>query len=175
MILVFDLETTGLHPDNACVWDFACVAVKDGEIVSQFQSHVQPCIKRFSKPHRDVVQRVSGLTESELLELLDAPSVADVRTAYYEWRMEQMANWEIPNTSYNREFDFRFLTSDDWKLHCIDAPCIMNTVTDRVGKRISLSSACLRFGVERSPEELVHRALADAVNAAKLAIKLGMG
>lgn len=176
MILIFDLETSGLHPDNACVWDFACVAVKDGEIVSHFHSKVQPVLKHFTKAHRDIVQRVSGLSDGELLELLDAPTLLEVKQSFYNWRLEEMPHWELPVTSYNREFDAKFLTSPEWMLHLIDCPCIMNAVTERLGRRVNLATACRELGVELGTCDCTqHRALPDALLAAHLAIKLGMG
>lgn len=175
MLLVFDLETTGLHPDNACVWDFACVAVKDGEIVSHFHSKVQPVLKHFTKAHRDLVQRISGLSESELLELLDAPEWDEVKTAYYAWLMqlERDPDFGVDATSYNREFDFRFLGM--FSLQFNHAPCIMNAVTERLGRRVSLEVACQALEVVPMYSETQHRALPDALLAAHLAIKLGMG
>lgn len=181
MTLIFDLETTGLHPDNACVWDFACVAVNDGEIVSHFHSKVQPVLKHFTKTHRDLVQRISGLSESDLLELLDAPEIGEVRASFIQWMYE--INASRMATSYNREFDFRFLEGPLWCLSLWEAPCVMNAVKERLGRRVNLTTACQHFGVLQVdvtetmlPEDCIpHRALPDALLAAHLAIKLGMG
>lgn len=169
MLFVIDLETTGLDPKTAGVWDLGAVAVHRGEIVSEFQTHVYPGRECLQTEHLDVVQRVSGVSPQELIWLLHqtAPSVPLARRQLLEWMLKLSGVKAYPNgdewkladgqervplalTSYNVGFDAKFLRSLPWSIEhgahgmgCCEiawAPCVMVAASDELGRKGLLPS-----------------------------------
>ena len=80
-------------------------------------------------------------------------------------------------------FDRAFWDAEWWgdAVYAQWAPCLMLTAAERMGAagrpggvlRVSLRDACRHFGVVLD-EITAHHALADAMAAANLAIKMGM-
>jgi len=192
MLFVVDLETTGLDPQTACVWQIGCAAVAGGRIVSEYETKVRPLPDLFQSPHREVVRRVSGLDDTALLALIDAPPYDEAAYLWWRWTWETCGNPFLRRvTSFNVTFDRLFLE----RLLCCRTfgehtvfgghqelqwqPCIMAAAAQAMGLlprsdgayRVRLAVACEHFDI---PLNGGHDALIDARAAALLAIRLGM-
>lgn len=174
-LIVIDIETTGLYPDDACIWEIGAVAVREGALVAEFSSRVQPLLAHFQAEHRGVCQRVSGLSDAELLSLLDEPDSATVSRRLLEWIIGP-AGVRPPQflyAAYNVDFDGGFLALAPWGISAPDAwaPCLMKRAQAAMGLRRwpKLGAACQHFGV---PYAGTHQALDDARAAAQLYLAL---
>ena len=75
--VVFDLETTGLDPENSEIIEIGAVKVEKGEITQRFSSFVKPSC---SIPERII--ELTGITDDMVA---NAPRVEDVIYDFYEW------------------------------------------------------------------------------------------
>ena len=75
--VVFDLETTGLDPENCEITEIGAVKIEKGEITQRFASFC-----RTKNPIPFDVQELTGIT-NEMIK--DAPCVEDVVYDFYEW------------------------------------------------------------------------------------------
>lgn len=181
MLIVIDTETSGLHPDISCLWDVGACAVKDGAIISEFETMVLPFPHHFTTEHRAIVQKVSGMEHAALCELWDAPPPSKAASLLTGWWHGLAKEHAFPAfTSFNLPFDRRFLISSPWHLtEHLWGDCVMEKAARAMSVepwrdgsvRVSLVNACAHFGI---PQPTSHRALADARSAALLAIQLGM-
>lgn len=184
MIIVVDTKTGGPEPLQAAIWDIAAVAVDGGQIIGEFSSLVWPGRHYLQPTHRDVIERIGGFDVRRLLDE-DVPEAEEVAFNFHNWVTEHAG----PATSFNAEFDRKFLDAEPWSLTlsgtikwgpCIMLECFRTMVAAGAlpySTRFSrpkwsrLSEACSHFGV---PFTETHRALGDALAAAELAIKLGL-
>lgn len=147
MLIVVDLETTGLVPGQAGIWDVAAVAIEGGEVRSEFESLVCPGAQYLKPEHLVVIEKVSAIAASEALPMLErAPRTAEVRAQLIDWLIEitsaplkEVGVPQVPVrarlTSFNRAFDWPFLLYLDWELPFFttvkawlefpETPCIM--------------------------------------------------
>jgi DNA polymerase III epsilon subunit-like protein len=188
-LFVLDLETTGLQPTDACIWEIAAVAVRDGEILGEFQSRVQPRLEHFTARHREIPKRISGLDDTALLWLLDAAPAREVSQVFRKWVVDTSqteimgisGDWSV--TSYKASFEQSFLREYPWgldspiawadclKLRSFEAMKAANAcpVGQRDPRWPKLGEACAYFGV---PFSETHSALNDARAAAGLYLAL---
>jgi DNA polymerase III alpha subunit (gram-positive type) len=182
LLIVIDIETTGLDPASSCIWGVGACAIKDGEIISEFETKVLPYPEHFTPDHRQVVKKVSELSLAEIEELWDAPkpSVA-ARNLQAWWCKLAVEHKTVPTfTSYNVEFDRKFLQRSPWNIiaplwgECVmvRAAHAMDVEPKRDGSmRTPLWKACQHFEIV---QEAAHNALDDARSAALVALKLEM-
>lgn len=75
--VVFDLETTGLNPEECEITELGAVKIEHGEITERFWS--------FAKPKEPIPKEVELLTNITNDMVADAPKVEDVVYDFYEW------------------------------------------------------------------------------------------
>jgi DNA polymerase III alpha subunit (gram-positive type) len=179
--LILDVETTGLDPETAGVWQLGYVLWRDGRIIREGVRWVRPEERHWSESHRSLARRISGLTAAE--EVL----IAEAWTLEQEIRalLQGLAEWQAPivATSYNLPFERSFLDREPQAISRLAAeagidwgwgPCLMTAavnVLDPIRPRLSLRSACLELDIPWSGS---HRALADARLAAQVGERLGV-
>ena len=76
-IVVFDIETTGLDPEDCEITELGAVKIENGEITCRFSS--------FAKPKQSIppdVQKLTGITDEMVA---NAPRIEDVIYDFYEW------------------------------------------------------------------------------------------
>lgn len=93
--IAFDLETTGLSPENNEIIEIGAWKVKDGVVISKFTSLVRP---RGYIP-RDV-QTLTGITNEMLVGEL---TIEDVIPEFFEYCED------LPFLGHNLPFDYSFL------------------------------------------------------------------
>lgn len=76
-IVVFDIETTGLDPENDEITELGAVKIEHGEVTEKFSSFVKPNV-RIPKE----VENLTGIS-NEMVEF--APKVEDVIEDFYNW------------------------------------------------------------------------------------------
>lgn len=159
-VVMFDLETTGLDPESCKIIEIGAVKIKDGSCVETFQTLINPKEK--------LSNEIINLTHITDEMLVDAPSIEEVMPDFYKFVDGCVLS------AYNISFDAHFLEVigkdlrykfDNPKIDALDIarrniPSLHNyklgTVVKALG--ITLNDA--------------HRALADAMAAAKVFIKL---
>lgn len=75
--VVFDLETTGLNPEECEITEIGAVKIENGEIIERFYS--------FAKPKNPIPEEVEALTHITNKMVADAPRVEDVVYDFYDW------------------------------------------------------------------------------------------
>jgi len=178
--LILDVETTGLDPDTAGVWQLGAVFRQGGREVESIEMLVRPEERHWTPEHRALARRISGLTAAEELRLpaeLTLPEALCGLVALLLWH-----EGPIIATSYNLPFERGFLDREpaalsrlareaglDWRW----GPCLMAAAVKALApgrERLSLRSACAALDIPWSAD---HRALADARLAALLGERLG--
>ncbi len=76
-IVVFDIETTGLDPENCEITEIGAVKIEKGEITERFSSFAKP---KFPIPEE--VQKLTHITDDMVRY---APRIEDVVYDFYEW------------------------------------------------------------------------------------------
>ncbi len=152
-----DFETTGFDERNDRITEAAAVRVVDGEIVDRFSSLVK--CERSIPP---VVVEKTGITAAMLL---DAPSELVVIKSLFVFI------GDLPIAAYNAPFDLGFLHYAAWRYSMsVSVPVfdILQYARDNLPHDLpkKLSSVAEHLGVS---SDQYHRALADAVTAARVA------
>ena len=80
--VVFDLETTGMSPDKDEIVEISAIKVKDGEIVDEFSSLVNP-----GMPIPAGASSVNGITDDMVA---DAPGFEEVFELFLEFIGEEV-------------------------------------------------------------------------------------
>lgn len=75
--VVFDLETTGLNPEECEITEIGAVKIENGEITERFSS--------FAKPKNPIPEEVERLTNITNEMVANAPRVEDVIYDFYDW------------------------------------------------------------------------------------------
>lgn len=173
LILIVDLETTGFDPGSACIWQVGAVALRGGEVVGEFVSPVQPLLWAFTERHREVPRKVSGLSDADLLRLLDAPPADRVARNLAEFAAGAAMGYMVRLAAYNVGFDSAFLAKRPWYYDQPERwePCLMERAKEAMGlgRWPKLVAACQHFGI---PYRQGHDALHDARAAAQLYLAL---
>lgn len=95
LVLVIDLETTGLDPSYDEIIELAAVRVENKAIVPEFQSLVKP-----SFPIDGFITELTGIT-NEMLS--NAPSVDAVLPSFFDYAGQSTV------VAHNANFDVNFL------------------------------------------------------------------
>ncbi len=156
---VVDIETTGLELLNDKITEIGAVKIKNGKIVSSFQTLVNPLMKLTEKN-----KELTGITDEMLV---DAPKIEEVYHDFFKYVGDTIF------VAHNAEFDFKFLkqagkengyllnnkTLDTCALSCKVLPKLKNH---------KLNTVCEYFKIEFQH----HRALADAYATAQALIEM---
>ena len=93
--VAFDLETTGLDPENDRIIEIGAVKMCDGKEISRYQTFVQP--------HRELERKIVELTGITDEMLRDAPDIETVLPEFVEFI------GDCPLVAHNAKFDTAFL------------------------------------------------------------------
>lgn len=160
---VFDVETTGLSPYHGDrVIEIAIVKVHKGEIVSQYETLINP-----QRPVTYEAYQVNGITD-EMLE--SAPNAEEILPAVVDFVKDTCL------VAHHIKFDFGFVNNE---LLLAGYPRLDEELTVDTVKmaryfvpyldRYSLQSVARYFGVDSAQK---HRALVDVEMTAKIFLKL---
>ncbi|MBQ7602662.1 MAG: 3'-5' exoribonuclease [Clostridia bacterium] len=159
-IVMFDLETTGLDPDRCTITEIGAVKIKNGKCVETFQTLVNP---QMPIP-REVVEKTHITDEM----VKSAPTIDQVMPDFYKFADGCILS------AYNISFDYAFLKNIGHKLRfkfeneqidCLDV--VRRKVASLSNYKLATVSKALNIELKNA-----HRALADALAAAKVFIKL---
>jgi len=159
-VVMFDLETTGLDPKACQIIEIGAVKIVNGSCVETFQTLVNP--------KETISNEITNITHITNEMVSDAPTIEEVLPDFYKFVSGSVLS------AYNISFDSQFIKNIGQKLRYqfnnkqIDA-------LDLARKKVpSLHNYKLGTVVKALNIELInaHRALADAIAAAKVFIKL---
>ena len=91
----FDTETTGLRPDSEEITEIAAIKVRDGEIIDEFQTYVNP-----HKPIPPNITELTGISDETVRE---APELAEALPAFLDFA------GGLPLVAHNAGFDMAFI------------------------------------------------------------------
>jgi DNA polymerase-3 subunit epsilon len=151
-----DLETTGLDPRYDDIIEVAAVHIKDGSVIAEFQSLINPGyeISKF-------ITDLTGIT-NEMLQ--NAPKIQDVLPGFIEFLKDRVL------VAHNANFDINFLY-DNCMYH-LGIP-LKNDFIDTMRlcrllyrglPNYKLNTLLQHFGI---CEQVEHRSYSDALNAAR--------
>ena len=157
--VVFDLETTGLSPENCKIIEIGAVKVLDGKIVDRFSTFVNPKVP--------IPYRIEELTSINDAMVIDAPVISEILPDFLKFCEGAIM------VAHNAEFDMSFIEKN-----CRDLglPCDY-TVADTVTlaqfllpklNRFKLDTVARAVGVSL---EHHHRAVDDAACTAEIFVK----
>ena len=112
--VAFDLETTGLSAKHDVITEIGAVIYRDGEILEEFQS--------FVNPHRPLSPRITELTGITDEMLRDAPDIEDVLPKFLAFCGER------PLAAHNADFDVSFVLAACRKLNISYEPTYLDTL-----------------------------------------------
>ena len=112
--VAFDLETTGLSAENDVITEIGAVIYRDGEILEEFQS--------FVNPHRPLSPRITELTGITDEMLRDAPDIDEVLPKFLEFCGDR------PLAAHNADFDVGFILVACRKLGISYDPTYVDTL-----------------------------------------------
>lgn len=214
LLFCVDVETTALEPSDGAIVELAAVCLKDGQVADRFSTLVWPGREFLREKHRRVLSDFAKIDPLRLMDE-DVPDTYGARLLFLRWLCgnagvpipKDAAQWQavasdgfaertpLRLTSFNVEFDRKFLAGLTWDLHyhCralapaeIEwAPCVMLAASEDLGRQgklprnktntgyrwPKLSFACEQYGI---PFTETHRALNDAEAAAQIALRLGV-
>lgn len=176
-LIVLDTETTGVHKE-AEVIELGAVCLDEwGRLRSSFSALIAPSSPDIFQDWR--VKKALSVSNIEIDDLLQAPSLEEVRTAFQAW-IDKVPAQKKTCLAFNAKFDKKRL--EEAGLHLNWGKCILemskeimndkgHVVVDKNGrkKQPSLKDSCAFFGVVY-PEN-AHRALEDAIATAQVACK----
>ena len=160
IIVMFDLETTGLDPETCTITEIGAVKIKDGKCIETFQTLVNPQV-----PIPQEVVEKTNITD-EMVK--NAPTIDQVMPDFYKFVDGAVLS------AYNIGFDYSFLKIIGQKLRykfnneridCLDV--VRRKVPSLTNYKLGTVSKALNVELKNA-----HRALADALAAAKVFIKL---
>ena len=159
-IVMFDLETTGLDPERCTITEIGAIKIKNGKCVESFQTLVNP-----QTPIPDEVMEKTHITNEMVA---DAPTIEQVMPDFYKFVDGSILS------AYNIGFDYMFLKNigqrlrykfDNERIDCLDV--VRQKVPSLSNYKLATVSKALNVELKNA-----HRALADALAAAKVFIKL---
>lgn len=149
-----DVETTGFNPDRDQIIEVAAVAWRDGAVVDEFQSLVNP-----DRPLPFEITQLTGITDDMLVH---APRMSTVRT-----HLRRIIG-DHPLVGHNVEFDLGFLRAErlGYGNHRLDTLTLASILWPDLG----------RYGLEHLVQTLAlphhetpnHRAMADVLHTLDL-------
>ena len=114
---VFDIETTGFDFRYHNITEIACCKVKDGEIIDEFSTFVNP-----ERPIPKEVQELTHITD-DLVK--DAPTIKEVLPKFLDFIEGSIL------VAHNAKFDVGFIKYNAGELKLLDRfkPIVMDTLT----------------------------------------------
>lgn len=159
IFVVFDIETTGLHPDKDQVTEIGAVKVQKGEIIDSFNTFVNP-----QRPIPQNITELTGITDDMVK---DAPTMEEILPKFLEFVGDAVF------VAHNANFDMGFIKYNA-RIQNIK---IKNSVLDTLElsrslltelKRHKLNIICEHLGIVL---ENHHRAVDDAKATAYVFLK----
>ncbi len=155
----FDIETTGLHVNTERMTEIGAVIMKDGEVVSRFQTFVNP-----GKPIPREITELTGITDRDVF---DAPEEAEALKSFIKFAGERTL------IAHNAEFDIGFMKAAARRSGVEFEPTYMDTLTLAQSllpdlKRFKLDIVSGRLGL---PDFNHHRADDDALTCGRIMAK----
>ncbi|MDR0862157.1 MAG: PolC-type DNA polymerase III [Oscillospiraceae bacterium] len=148
-VAVFDIETTGLSAQRDKITEIACVIVKNGEIIDEFETFANPGV-----PIPRNITELTGITDADVR---DAPSQVEAVRAFLNFAGDR------PFVAHNATFDIGFIyevcaeNGIDFNPNYIDTLALSRALyPDASGHRLNDVSARLNL-----PDFNHHRALDD--------------
>ncbi len=154
--VVVDLETTGTSPSHGRVTEIGAVKVRNGEIVEEFTTLVNP-----ERPIPRFITQLTGISDEMVAS---APRFAEIADRLADFTRDAIF------VAHNVGFDYGFLRAEFGRL---DRPFVRRKLCTRVAmkraypglKSYGLKPLCEAFGIDLTQH---HRAQADARAAARL-------
>ncbi len=152
--VAFDLETTGLSPQNDVIIEIGAAIYCNGEIKDRFQS--------FVNPHRRLTQKIIDLTGITDDMLQDAPDIEAVLPQFLEFCGDR------PLAAHNADFDVGFVLAACSRLQIDYDPTYVDTLIMAQNLLPSLNNHKLNIVAEalELPDFNHHRAVDDAITVA---------
>ena len=161
-IVVFDIETTGLDPENDQIIELGAVKIENGNVVEKFSTFVKPT----KKIPYEVVE-LTGISEDMVA---DAPPIELVIKEFYEFtRGCTLSGHNVIN------FDIKFIRREGENLNLVFDNPIIDTMKEAQSSRLlkinrfNLSAVVKALGLTL---EGAHRAWNDAFATAQVLLKL---
>lgn len=157
--IALDLETTGLDPKKNKIIEIAAVHVKDGKVADRYQTLLNPGWK--------LPERITELTGISNEDLLDAPTAEEKLEEFLQFVQDRVI------VGHSIMFDYSFLKRAAvnqglvFEAEGIDTLKIARKYLADLPSR-NLHALCLHYGIEHH----AHRALADAVAAHELLVRM---
>ena len=150
LFTVVDIETTGLSPSHNAITEIAAARVRDGCIVREFESFVNPGVHI-----PGFITRLTGISDDMVV---DAPSIDEVLPAFHKFLGSDIF------VAHNASFDHRFLNHNFQKFFrgslSNDTLCTKllanRLIPDLYSKRLGV--VCDYLNIQNSG---AHRALGD--------------
>ena len=157
--VVFDVETTGLNPENCDIIEIGAVKIKNGEIVEKFQTLIKPR-ERIS----DYITSINGIT-NEMVE--DCKYGEFIIPDFYKFCEGCVL------VGYNVNFDYQFIQKLAGKVG-LDFKNEISDAMEIAKNKLKLGNYKLITVVKSLNLELenAHRAYNDALATAKVYLKL---
>ncbi len=156
--VAIDLEMTGLNPKLNHMIEIGAVKVRDGEIVAEFET--------FVNPGRVLDERITEITGIKDAQLTGAPNSEQAIRMLQEFLGDEV-NW--PLLGHNILFDYSFLKKEfvnlgeKYEACGIDTLRIARTFLTELSSK-TLEALCSYYEIETNS----HRAKADAIAAHKV-------
>ncbi|MFT4343216.1 MAG: PolC-type DNA polymerase III [Candidatus Woesearchaeota archaeon] len=149
-VAIVDIETTGLSADRHAITEIAGVRVRDGEVVKEFHSLVNPGCH--------IPSYITALTGISDDMVKDAPRIDAVMPSFLDFLEDSVF------VGHNASFDFRFL--DTYARKCCGRSLINRRLcTRKLANRLlphlsskKLEMLCHYFSITNAQ---AHRAMAD--------------
>ena len=157
---VFDIETTGLNKKYEKITEIAVCKVKDGKIVDEFTTFVNP-----EKHIPDEVQNLTHITDDMVN---DSPTIEEVLPQFIEFTKDSIL------VAHNASFDIGFISHFAAEQKLVFNPYVIDTLTIARENYTSVENHKLGTLAEFLGVELegAHRAINDTRATAKVFIKM---
>ena len=154
--VAFDLETTGLSHKTDEITEIGAAIYRDGEIVDQFQTFVNP-----GRPLTQQIIDLTGITDDMLR---DAPSIEEVLPKFLEFCGGR------PLAAHNADFDVSFILAACRRLGISYEPTYLDTLILAQNLLPELGKYKLNIVAEalNLPEFNHHRAVDDGMTVAHM-------
>jgi len=159
--VAFDLETTGIYPDEDAIVEIGAVKFLDGLPQDDFCTLVNP-----GRPIPEEATKVHGITDAEVRS---QPAIRDVMAPFTDYC------GDLPLVAHNAKFDFKFLETTVKRERC-KAPT--GQVIDTYGLAKKVFPGMLNYRLEtltkyfEFPNTVFHRASEDAEYCGKVFLRI---